>query len=50
MQVTILRQAPIAFLYNANYQYAMTSNFSGLQVNQAYPNVVFAYNLKPLGS
>ena len=50
MQVTILHQAPIAFLYNANYQYAMTSNFSGLQVNQAYPNVVFAYNLKPLGS
>jgi peptide/nickel transport system substrate-binding protein len=50
MQVTILRQAPIAFLYNANYQYAMASSFSGLQVNQAYPNVVFAYNLKPLGS
>jgi peptide/nickel transport system substrate-binding protein len=50
MQVTILHQAPIAFLYNANYQYAMMSNFSGLVVNQAYPNVVFAYNLKPLGS
>ncbi len=50
MQLTILRQAPIAFLYNANYQYAMRSSFSGLQVNQAYPNVVFAYNLKPLGS
>ena len=50
MQVTILNQAPIAFLYNANYQYAMTTGFSGLQVNPAYPNVVFAYNLKPLAS
>jgi peptide/nickel transport system substrate-binding protein len=50
MQVEILQQAPIAFLYNANYQYAMTSNLSGFTVNQAYPNVVFAYDLKPLGS
>ena len=50
MQVTILRQAPIAFLYNDNYQYAMSSGFSGFRVNQAYPNVVFAYDLKPLGS
>jgi peptide/nickel transport system substrate-binding protein len=50
MQVTILHQAPIAFLYNDNYQYAMSAGFSGFQVNQAYPNVVFAYDLKPLGS
>jgi peptide/nickel transport system substrate-binding protein len=50
MQVTVLHQAPIAFLYNDNYQYAMSSGFSGFQVNQAYPNVVFAYDLKPLGS
>src|SRR5713226_2777853 len=50
MQVTILHQAPIAFLYNSNYQYAMSASFSGLTVNPAYPNVVFAYNLKPLGS
>jgi peptide/nickel transport system substrate-binding protein len=50
MQNEILQQAPIAFLYNDNYQYAMTTGFSGLQVNPAYPNVVFAYNLKPLGS
>jgi hypothetical protein len=50
MQVTILHQAPIAFLYNVNYQYAMLSGFSGFRVNQAYPNVVFAYDLKPLGS
>lgn len=47
MQVEILQQAPIAFLYNTNYQYAMTSNFSGFQVNPAYPNVIFVYNLKP---
>jgi peptide/nickel transport system substrate-binding protein len=47
MQLEVLHQAPIAFLYNANYQYAMTSTFAGLQVNPAYPNVVFAYNLRP---
>lgn len=47
MQVEILRQAPIAFLYNSNYQYAMTNMFTGLQLNPAYPNVVFAYNLRP---
>jgi peptide/nickel transport system substrate-binding protein len=47
MQVEILKQAPIVFLYNANYQYAMTNNFSGFQVNPAYPNVIFVYNLKP---
>ncbi len=47
MQVEILQQAPIVFLYNSNYQYAMTSTISGFQVNPAYPNVVFAYDLKP---
>jgi peptide/nickel transport system substrate-binding protein len=47
MQVDILKQAPIVFLYNTNYQYAMTKTFSGFQVNPAYPNVIFAYNLKP---
>jgi peptide/nickel transport system substrate-binding protein len=50
MQEEILQQAPIAFLYNDNYQYAMSTGFSGLQVNPAYPNVVFAYNLKPTGT
>jgi peptide/nickel transport system substrate-binding protein len=50
MQEQILGSAPILFLYNANYQYAMRSNFSGLQVNPAYPNVVFVYDLKPNGS
>ena len=50
MQVQVLQQAPILFLYNANYQYAMTSTFSGLQVNPAYPNVIFGYNLRPQGS
>jgi peptide/nickel transport system substrate-binding protein len=49
MQVEILKQAPIVFMYNANYQYAMTKTFSGFQVNPAYPNVIFAYNLKPTG-
>ena len=47
MQVRILGTAPILFLYNANYQYAMTTNFSGLTVDPAYPNVVFTYSLKP---
>ena len=47
MQVEILKQAPIVFLYNTNYQYAMTDNFSGFQVNPGYPNVIFVYNLKP---
>jgi peptide/nickel transport system substrate-binding protein len=50
MQVEILQQAPIAFLYNDNYQYAMSTGFTGLQVDPAYPNVVFAYNLKPTGA
>jgi peptide/nickel transport system substrate-binding protein len=47
MQVEVLKQAPIVFLYNTNYQYAMTNTFSGFQVNPAYPNVIFVYNLKP---
>ena len=47
MQVEILEQAPIAFLYTVNYQYAMTTTFSGFQVNPAYANVVFVYNLRP---
>jgi peptide/nickel transport system substrate-binding protein len=50
MQTEALRAAPIVYLYNQNYQYAMTSNFSGLQVNPAYPNVIFAYHLRPAGS
>ena len=47
MQVEILKQAPIVFLYNTNYQYAMTRNFSGFQVNPGYPNVIFVYDLHP---
>ncbi len=50
MQDEILRQAPITFLYNDNYQYAMSAGFSGFGVNPAYPNVVFAYDLKPTGA
>ncbi|MBO0803646.1 MAG: ABC transporter substrate-binding protein [Nocardiopsaceae bacterium] len=47
MQVTVLRQAPLVDLYTKNYQYAMDSGISGFRVNPAYPNVVFAYDLKP---
>jgi peptide/nickel transport system substrate-binding protein len=50
MQGEILQQAPLTVLYNDNYQYAMSSHFTGFQVNPAYPNVVFAYYLKPTGS
>jgi peptide/nickel transport system substrate-binding protein len=47
MQVTVLQQAPLVSLYNVNYQYSMLSQISGFQVNPAYPNVVFVYDLKP---
>jgi peptide/nickel transport system substrate-binding protein len=47
MQLTVLQQAPLVSLYNVNYQYAMLSHISGFQVNPAYPNVVFVYDLKP---
>ena len=47
MQMTIVQQAPLVALYNVNYQYAMLSGITGFQVNPAYPNVVFTYNLKP---
>jgi peptide/nickel transport system substrate-binding protein len=50
MQVELFHQAPIVYLYNNNYQYAMLNSFSGFQVNPAYPNVVFVYNLRPQAS
>jgi peptide/nickel transport system substrate-binding protein len=50
MQVTLLQAAPALFLYNTNDQYALLKSVGNLQVNPAYPNVVFAYNLKPLPS
>jgi peptide/nickel transport system substrate-binding protein len=50
MQVTLLDDAPSLFLYNSNYQYALLKTVGNLQVNPAYPNVVFVYNLKPLPS
>jgi peptide/nickel transport system substrate-binding protein len=50
MQVETLQQAPLTALYNVNYQYAMRNSFSGFQVNPAYANVVFTYNLRPTGS
>jgi peptide/nickel transport system substrate-binding protein len=48
MQVTLLQDAPALFLYNQNYQYAMLNSVGNFQVNPAYPNVVFAYDLQPL--
>jgi peptide/nickel transport system substrate-binding protein len=50
MQVETLQQAPLTALYNVNYQYAMRASFTGFQVNPAYANVVFTYNLRPAGS
>jgi peptide/nickel transport system substrate-binding protein len=50
MQVETLQQAPVTALYNVNYQYAMRTSFTGFQVNPAYANVVFTYNLRPTGS
>src|SRR5215470_9981285 len=50
MQVETLQQAPVTALYNVNYQYAMRNSFTGFQVNPAYANVVFTYNLRPTGS
>jgi peptide/nickel transport system substrate-binding protein len=50
MQVETLQQAPVTALYNVNYQYAMRNSFTGFQVNPAYANVVYAYNLRPTGS
>ncbi len=50
MQVETLQQAPLTALYNVNYQYAMRTSFTGFQVNPAYANVVFTYNLRPTGS
>jgi peptide/nickel transport system substrate-binding protein len=47
MQVTVLQQAPMVSLYNVNYEYAMLSGITGFQVNPAYPNVVYAYDLRP---
>lgn len=47
MQVLELEQAPLAVVYDTNYQYALASGVSGFQVNPAYPNVVFAYDLRP---
>jgi peptide/nickel transport system substrate-binding protein len=50
MQTEIMQQAPIAVLYDDNYQYALRSSVAGLTVNPAYPNVVYAYDLKPTGA
>jgi peptide/nickel transport system substrate-binding protein len=47
MQVKLLHEAPTVFLMNENYQYAVLKSVGNLVVNPAYPNVVFAYDLKP---
>ena len=49
MQMEVIQQAPIAPLYNVNYQYGMRDSFTGFQVNPAYPEVVFVHNLTPTG-
>jgi peptide/nickel transport system substrate-binding protein len=50
MQSEIVQEAPVSVLYDDNYQYALRTSVSGLTVNPAYPNVVYAYNLKPTGA
>ena len=50
MQEEVLQQAPLAVLYNVNYQYAMRTSFTGFQPDPAYANVVFTYNLRPTGT
>jgi peptide/nickel transport system substrate-binding protein len=48
MQITLLDQAPALFLYTQNNQYVVLKSVGNLEVNPAYPNVIFVYNLKPL--
>ena len=47
MQNEIYANAPTTTLYTAAYQRVLTAGISGYVDNPAYPNVVFAYNLKP---
>jgi peptide/nickel transport system substrate-binding protein len=49
MQEILLQDAPALYLYNQNYQYAMLAGGEGFEVNPAYPNVVFVYELTPSG-
>ena len=49
MQRTLYEDAPAIVLYTANYQRAMSSSIQGYVDNPAYPNVVFAYDLRPSG-
>jgi peptide/nickel transport system substrate-binding protein len=49
MQRTLYQDAPAIVLYTANYQRAMLSSIQGYVDNPAYPNVVFAYDLRPSG-
>ncbi len=47
IQTTLLEDAPAAFVYNQVYQRAMLKSVGGFVENPEYPNVVFAYDLKP---
>jgi peptide/nickel transport system substrate-binding protein len=48
MQMIVLEQAPVLLLYNMNGQYAALKSVGNLEINPAYANVVFVYDLKPL--
>jgi peptide/nickel transport system substrate-binding protein len=48
MQIIVLQQAPLLSLYNSNGQFAALKSVGNLQINPAYANVVFVYNLTPL--
>lgn len=48
MQVTLLQEAPALFLYNMNAQFSALKSVGNLQMNPAYVNVVFVYDLEPL--
>ena len=48
MQIIVLQQAPVLLLYNMNGQFAALKSVGNLQINPAYANVVFVYDLEPL--
>ncbi len=47
MQSTLLRDAPVIPLYVQKYQRTLAKGVGGYVDNPAYPNVVYAYDLKP---
>jgi len=48
MQIIVLQQAPMLLLYNMNGLFAALKSVGNLQINPAYANVVFVYDLNPL--